>query len=349
MLDNNDDYIHFLKQIKTQIQEARIKSAVSINQELILLYWNIGRQIVENQERVNWGFRFVEKLSKDLQNLFPGIKGFSRTNLFLMRQFFLKSTKVHQAGGQIANTVIPLEFLNIPWRHTIVLMEKFEDIESMLWYAQKTIENGWSRSSLEDAIKSSANKRIGKAITNFQQKLPAPQSQLAQETLKNPYNFDFLSLSLGFRENELEQGLLDHIQKFLLELGDGFAFIARQYHIKVNNNDYYLDLLFYHLKLRCYCVVELKTANFKPEYVGKLNFYLSLVDSIIKQPHDNPTIGMLLCKTKDRLIVEYALQDIEKPIGVSEYETKIFESLPENFKNSLPSVEEIEEEFKKKI
>jgi len=349
MIDNNDDYIHLLKQIKMQIQEARIKSAMSINQELIRLYWNIGRQIVENQERVNWGFGFVEKLSKDLQNLFPGIKGFSRTNLFLMRQFFLKSTKVHQLGGQIAHTGIPMELLNIPWRHTIVLMEKFENIEDILWYAQKTIENGWSRSALEDAIKSGTSKRLGKAITNFQQKLPAPQSRLAQETLKNPYNFDFLSLSLGFRESELEQGLLDHIQKFLLELGDGFAFIARQYNIKVNNNDYYLDLLFYHLKLRCYCVVELKTTNFKPEYVGKLNFYLSVLDSTIKQPHDNPTIGMLLCKTKDKLVVEYALQDVEKPIGVSEYETKIFESLPENFKNSLPSIEDIEEEFKKKI
>jgi predicted nuclease of restriction endonuclease-like (RecB) superfamily len=219
------------------------------------------------------------------------------------------------------------------------------DWQQVIWYAQKVIENGWSRSALEDQIKSQLHKRMGKAITNFEKRLPNPQSQLAHETLKDPYSFDFLTLTDGYKEKELEAGLIAHIQKFLLELGAGFAFLGRQYHIKVSQEDYYIDLLFYHTKLHCYCVVELKTTSFKPEYAGKLNFYLKAVDMQIKQPQDNPTIGILLCKTKDNLVVEYALSDINKPIGVAEYETKILESLPENLKGSLPTIEEIEEEL----
>lgn len=348
MNDPTNSYALLLKDIKNQIQTARIKASLSVNQELIKLYWDIGRQIVEKQEEAGRGSGLVEKLAKDLQNSFPGIKGFSRTNLFRIRQFYLLCEKlIPQAGGQLAHDHIPLELLTIPWRHNVALIDKLKDETTIIWYAQKTIENGWSRSALEDSIKSDLHKRLGQAITNFQHKLPAPQSQLAQETLKNPYNFDFLALADGFKEKELEQGLIDHIQKFLLELGEGFAFIGQQYQLKVSTQDYYLDLLFYHLKLRCYCVIELKTTGFKPEYAGKLNFYLSAVDSLLKQPHDNPTIGMLLCKTKDKMIVEYALRDMKKPIGVAEYEIKILETLPDNLKGSLPSIEEIEEEFKK--
>lgn len=347
MIDKTDKYISLLKEIKTQIKTARIKAALSVNQELVLLYWNIGRQIAERQEQEGWGSGFIEKLAKDLQNAFPGIKGFSRTNIFLMRQFFLTCQKIQQAVGQLGNPAIPPELLNIPWGHNIVLLSKIDSPEATIWYAQKTIHQGWSRGALKDAIKGTFYERSGKSISNFPQRLPAPQSELVQETIKNPYNFDFLALSQGYREEELELGLINHIEKFLIELGEGFALVGRQYPIEVSNKSYHLDLLFYHLKLRCFCVIELKATEFKPAHAGQLNFYLSAVDSILKQPQDNPTIGMLLCKTKDKLIVEYALRDIEKPIGVAEYETKILESLPEDFKGKLPSVEEIEEEFKK--
>ena len=347
MLINTEDYVGLLKDIKNQIQSARIKAAFTVNQELIRLYWNIGRQIVEKQKQEGWGTGLIEKLAKDLQNAFPGIKGFSRTNIFLMRQFFLLCQKVHQPAGQLEKPHIPLELLNIPWRHNVTLLSKVDSPEAIIWYAQKTVEQGWSRSALEDSIKATFYERSGKSISNFTQRLPAPQSELVQETIKNPYNFDFLALSQGYHEHELEQGLINHIEKFLIELGEGFALVGRQFPIKVSNKSYYLDLLFYHLKLRCFCVIELKTTEFKPEHAGQLNFYLSAVDSILKQPQDNPTIGMLLCKTKDKLIVEYALRDIEKPIGVAEYETKILESLPDELKGKLPSIEEIEEEFKK--
>jgi predicted nuclease of restriction endonuclease-like (RecB) superfamily len=347
MLEKSQEYVNFLKEIKQQIQQSRIKASLAINQELIRLYWNIGRQIVEKQEKEVWGAGVIEKLAKDLQNEFPGIKGFSRVNIFRMRQFFLLCQKVSQAGRQLNNEGIPLELLAIPWRHTITLLHKFDNPNDILWYAQKVIEHSWSRSILEDYIRSDLHKRLGKAITNFQNKLPAPQSQLAQETLKDPYNFDFLAMAEKYHERELETGLLRHIEKFLLELGAGFAFIGRQYHLKVSEEDYYLDLLFYHTQLRCYCVVELKNTAFKPEYAGKLNFYLSVVDDQLKQSHDQPTIGILLCKTKNKVLVEYALRDVNKPIGVAGYETKILESLPENLKGSLPTVEEIEEEFLK--
>ena len=220
-----------------------------------------------------------------------------------------------------------------------------KNFEERLWYAEQTIQHGLSRAALQDWIISKAYKRHGKAITNFTQRLPEPQSQLAQEILKDPYNFDFLSLEAGYRELELEQGLISHIQKLLLELGKGFAFLGRQYHLEIAGDDYYLDLLFYHIQLRCYCIVELKTTDFKPEYAGKLNFYLSAIDDQLKKDNDNPSIGILLCKSKNKLKVEYALRDMRKPIGVAEYTTKIVEKLPKNLQSSLPTIEEIEIEL----
>lgn len=345
MIENQDNYRLFLDKIKKQVHEARIKASLAINRELIQLYWAIGKQIVEKQTQEGWGKGIIERLGKDLQNAFPGIKGFSNSNIFRMRKFFLFCQKVAQAGPLLDSQPIPLELLDIPWRHNIVLIEKLETWKDILWYAQKTIENGWSRSALEDQIKAKLHAKSGRAITNFERRLPTPQSQLANEVLKDPYSFDFLTLTEGYKEKELEDGLITHIQKFLLELGAGFAFMGRQYPIKVGKEDYLIDLLFYHTRLHCYCVVELKTNSFKPEYAGKLNFYLKAVDMQLKQERDNPTIGILLCKTKDNLVVEYALSDINKPIGVAEYETKILESLPENLKGSLPTIEEIEEEL----
>jgi len=334
-------YALFLKQLKNKVQQAQLKASLAVNSELILLYWDIGKSIVEKQEEEGWGAQIIEKLCRDLQHAFPGIEGFSRRNIFRMKAFYIAYAKVPQPVAQFKD----LPFAKIPWGHNALLIEKIKNFEERLWYAQQTIECGLSRAALEDWIKSKSYKRHGKAITNFAQRLPVPQSQLAQEVLKDPYNFDFLTLDKDFREQELEQGLIDHIQKFLLELGKGFAFIGRQYHMEVAGDDYYLDLLFYHIKLRCFCVVELKNTDFKPEYAGKLNFYLSAVDDLLKQKTDSPSIGILLCKSKNKLKVEYALRDINKPIGVAEYATKILESLPKKLQSSLPTIEDIEAEL----
>ena len=338
---NIKSYSTFLEQLKKRVSQAQIKAAVAVNTELIQLYWDIGKSIVEKQAEEGWGSQIIEKLCRDLQNSFPGIQGFSRANIFKMRAFYLAYEKVSQAVRQLEE----LPITRIPWGHNILIITKIKDINERLWYAQQTIENGLSRNALEDWIISKAYKRHGKAITNFKEKLPEPQSRLAQETLKDPYNFDFLTLAEDYREQELEQGLTGHIQKLLLELGKGFAFIGRQYHLEVAGDDYYKDLLFYNLKLRSYCVIELKNTEFKPEYAGKLNFYLSVVDDQLKQKVDNPSIGILLCKTKNTLTVEYALRDINKPMGVAEYTVKLMEKLPKKLESSLPTIEEIELEF----
>lgn len=334
------NYASFLEQLKNKVHQAQTKAAVAVNKELIQLYWDIGQAIVEKQEQEGWKTQIIEKLCADLQNAFPGIQGFSRANVFNMRSFYLAYAEVQQAVGLLSK----LPVARIPWGHNILIISKVKDAQERLWYAQQTIENGLSRNALEDWILAKAYKRQGKAITNFAARLPAPQSQLAQEVLKDPYNFDFLTLESGYRELELEQGLIDHIQKLLLELGKGFAFIGRQYHLEIAGDDYYLDLLFYHVKLRCYCVVELKNAEFQPEHAGKLNFYLSAVDDTLKQDTDNPSIGILLCKSKKTLKVEYALRDVNKPMGVSEY---MLETLPKKLQSSLPTIEEIEAEISK--
>ncbi len=282
-----------------------------------------------------WGTKVVQKLSKDICHSFPDISGFSYRNFYFMKQF----AESYPEG--ISETAVS----QIPWGHNIILLQKIDTPQKRFWYAEQTIENGWSRSMLVNWIESSLFSRQGKSINNFQKTLPEPQSDLAEQTLKDPYNFSFLSLDKKFREKDLEQGLVDHIQKFLLKLGTGFAFVKRQQRLEISGKEYIIDLLFYHLKLRCYVVVELKAGEFDPRDAGQMSFYLSAVDDLIRHPEDRPTIGMILCKMKDKIIVEYALRENLKPIGIASFETKILESLPENLKDSLPSVEDIEAEL----
>lgn len=331
-----NEYRIFFQEIKEKISASQVKAAIAVNRELITLYWEIGSRVHLKQMSEGWGAKTIEKLAKDLKSTFPNMQGFSITNLKYMVQF----AKVYQ-DFSISQQVVG----QIPWGHNILLLQRLKTIEERLWYAQKTLENGWSRNVLLHWLESNLHKREGKAITNFQATLPSPQSELAHQTLKDPYCFDFLALKDSHNEQELESGLLDHVQKFLLELGAGFSFVGRQIHLEVGDQDFYIDLLFYHYKLRCFIVVDLKATEFKPEFAGKMNFYLSAVDDKMKQVEDKPTIGLLLCKGKNKVIAEYALRDINKPIGISQYEAKILESLPEEFKGSLPSVEEIEQEL----
>jgi len=345
-LDSSKEYSSLLSDLKKQIQESQIKATISANQELIKLYWHIGKTIVEKQEKNGWGTKIVEKLGKDIQNEFPGIEGFSRTNIFRMKAFYLAYCNSLTTVGQLIEKP-PEPFLTIPWGHNFILLDKLQNFEERLWYAKKAIENGWSRSVLETMIKNSFHKRHGKAITNFKATLPVSQSDLAQQTLKDPYIFDFLTLGDSAREKDIENRLMDHLQKFLVELGHGFAFVGKQYPIKVGKKELYIDLLFYHLKLRCYFVVELKAREFDGRDAGQMSVYLSAVDDMLRHEDDKPSIGMILCKTKDNILVEYALRNFNRPIGVSGYETKLVETLPKDLKSSLPTVKEIEEELEK--
>ncbi len=332
---NKIEYSEWLSSIKVQIHHAQIKASLSVNNELISLYWEIGKSIVEKQELQNWGNSVVEKLSNDLKNQLENVTGFSRTNLFAMRQFYLfyksHGEKVPQLAGQI------------PWGHNRLILNKIKDVEEAFFYTRNTIENGWSRNILELQIESKLFERQGKAVTNFQQTLPKPQSDLAKQTLKDPYVFDFLTLEKGVQELQIEKQLVSHVTKFLLELGKGFAFIGRQYELKIGNKSRYLDLLFYHIRLRCFVVIELKGGEFEPEFAGKMNYYLSAVDDLLKDESDNPTIGILLCKSKDKIDVEYALRDFGKPIGVSSF--NVSEIIPSHLKSNLPTVEQFENEL----
>jgi predicted nuclease of restriction endonuclease-like (RecB) superfamily len=329
-------YITALQTLKEKIRTAQIKASLSVNSEMIQLYWEIGKTIVENQSKQGWGAKVTEQLSKDLQKEFPGIKGFSATNLEYMKSFY----EAYQG-----DTISPQPVGKLPWGHNRILLDKVSSHDERLWYAQQTIENGWSRGILVMQIEGDLYHRqaLQTKVTNFKQTLPAPQSDLAEQIIKDPYKLDFLTVYDKAKEKDIENELVKHITKFLLELGTGFAFVGQQYHLEISNEDYYIDLLFYHLKLRCYVVLELKAVEFKPEHAGKLNFYLSAVDNILKHRSDNPTIGILLCKSKDKVIAEYALKDISKPMGISEY--KITQTIPKELKTSLPSIEEIEKEF----
>jgi len=327
-------YGPFLEDLKARIQNARVKAALAVNRELVLLYWDIGRRILQRQESEGWGARVVDRLAQDLRRAFPDMRGFSRANLLYMRAFaaaYPDETIVQQVAGQI------------PWFHNVVLIEKVKDSAARLWYARKTVEHGWSRAVLVHQIEGGLYERQGKAVTNFAVTLPPPQSDLAQQTLKDPYIFDFLSLSEDAAERELERGLLEHIRKFLLELGVGFAFVGSQCHLEVEGEDFYIDLLFYHLRLRCFVVIDLKMEPFKPEFAGKMNFYLSAVDAQLRHRGDNPSIGIILCKTRKRLIAEYALRNTKAPIGVSEY--KLTRAIPAELKSSLPTIKELEKEL----
>lgn len=338
-------YGNLLSDIKTRIRQAQVKATLSANAEMITMYWDIGRMIHKRQKEEGWGAGVIPCLAKDIQNELSEIKGFSERNIKFMVQLY-KEYQVDVAIGK--QPVSQLENMKqivsqLPWGHNILLMQRIKDIDVRLWYMEQTIQNGWSRDTLGLMIKSSAHLRQGKAVSNFSLTLPDPQSDLARQSLKDPYIFDFLTLTEPFNEREMETEMIKHLEKFLLELGAGFSFVGRQYQLTISDKDFYIDLLFYHLKLRCFIVIELKKGDFKPEYAGKMNFYCSAVDDLLKHQTDQPTIGLILCQTKDRILAEYALRDVHKPIGISEYE--LTRSLPDNLKSSLPSIEEIEAEL----
>ena len=328
------DYVQWLADIKNRVSAARHKAVLAVNAELVSLYWHIGRDILQRQAAQGWGSKVIDRLGRDLREAFPEMKGFSRANLLYMRAFAEAWTDfeiVQQSVGQL------------PWGHNVLLLNRIKEQEARLFYVQKAIAENWSRATLEVHIKNRLHERQGKAVTNFAARLPAPTSALAQETLKDPYLFDFLSLGEDAQEREIENALVQHITRFLLELGNGFAFVGRQYRLEVNGDEFFIDLLFYHTRLKCYVVVELKATAFKPEHAGQLNFYLAAVDAQIKAPDDHPTIGLLLCKTQNRLVAEYALSGIDKPIGIAEYE--LVRALPEPLVTNLPTVEQLENEL----
>lgn len=340
-------YGSLLDEIKTRIRQAQVKAALSANAEMIALYWDIGKLIFNRQKQEGWGAGVIPRLAKDIKNELPELKGFSERNIKFMVQLFKEYESDAAIGKQAVSQLENVKRLvsQIPWGHNILLMQRIKEKAIRIWYIEQTIQNGWSRDILGLMIKSAVHLRQGNAVTNFDLTLPDPLSDLAQQSLKDPYIFDFLTLTEPFKKRELETELVKHLEKFLLELGVGFAFVGRQYHIEISDKDFYIDLLFYHLKLRCYIVVEIKKGDFKPEYAGKMNFYCSAVDDILKHQSDQPTIGLIMCQTRDRILAEYALRDVNKPIGVSEYE--LTRALPENLKSSLPSIEEIEAELGK--
>lgn len=330
-----EGYEEFLRELKSRIRTAQVRAALAVNRELVLLYWQIGRDITGRQEQHGWGAKVIDRLADDLKSAFPGVSGFSRTNLLYMRALakaYPDEAFVQQVVGQI------------PWGHHVRILDKVKSPIEREWYIRQTMENGWSRAVLEAQIETRLFHRQGKAVTNFERALPSSQSDLAQQLLKDPYNFDFLTLGPDAAERDLERGLLEHIRKFLLELGSGFAFLGSQYHLEVGGEDFYIDLLFYHVRLHCYVVIDLKMGRFQPEFAGKMNFYLAVVDGRLRTAEDAPSIGLILCKTKERVIAEYALRNNMSPIGVSEYE--LTESLPESLRRSLPAVEALEAELR---
>lgn len=344
------EYQAWLGGIKQKIHAARMQAALAANSELIALYYELGAQIVDRETRAQWGSGFIDAFSKDLRHHFPEVGGFSAKNLRYCRAFFRfygdpviwqqAVAKLGQAAWGDADTELATLLARVPWGHHIQIFTKCQSVDEARFYLAQTLEQGWSRDVLALQLKSKLYDRTGRAVTNFSRTLPQPQSDLAQQTLKDPYTFDFMAMTGPYNELDVERQLMQHITQFLLELGKGFAFIGRQYHLEVAGNDYYIDLLFYHVTLKCYVVVELKNRKFIPEYAGKLNFYLSAVDSLLKRSDDNPTIGLLLCRDKNNIEVEFSLRDMNKPMGVSEY--TLVESLPDNLKGALPTVEEIE-------
>lgn len=344
------DYIIWINELKLKIRSTQIKAAIAVNTTLIEFYWELGKMIVEKQTK--WGSKFLDNLSKDLQKEFPEMKGFSVTNLKYCKLFYNYNPICPQLGDELEKKSPQagdnFELIKqIPWGHIKLLIAKIKKTDEFLFYTQQTIENNWSRDVLSIQIKSGLFKRTGKSVNNFENTLPQPFSDLANQTIKDPYLFDFLTLSNSFNEKDIENQLIAHIKNFLLELGKGFAFVGQQYRFSIAENDYAIDLLFYHIKLKCYVVIELKNTKFKPEYAGKLNFYLSAVDTLLKEKEDQPTIGLLLCRDKNNIEAEFSLRDLNKPIGISEFQ--LTEILPEELKSSLPTIEEIENELKNQI
>jgi predicted nuclease of restriction endonuclease-like (RecB) superfamily len=363
-------YKQLLVTIRQQVQSAQAKAALAVNSSLIQLYWNMGKMIADNQALFEGRNNYVEQLAKDLRTTFPDINGFSRSNLFYIRKFyqFYGAASVQQLVGLNENSkesgpmqqVVALgdqptvqqvvglnSIMGVPWGHHTLLLNKTKSMEEALFYLQQTIEHNWSRAILSLQIEQNLFARQGKALSNFNKTLPESQALMATQILKDPYNFGFLTLEPKAQELDIEKQLTEHITKFLLELGKGFAFIGRQYPLQVGEKDYRLDLLFYHIRLRCFVVIDLKVVEFQPEFAGKMNFYLSVVDDQLKTANDHPSIGIILCKNKDKLEVEYALQGMSKPIGVSEF--TVTPSLPAELKSTLPTVEEFENELQKDI
>jgi predicted nuclease of restriction endonuclease-like (RecB) superfamily len=354
-----DDYPALLRDIKARIQGAQTRAVLAANRELLLLYWDVGRLISARREREGWGAEVISRLARDLASELPGVKGFSERNLQRMTRFFLEYPGLAEEVPQpvalpathpkVPQPVAQLErgpdevLLALPWGHHLALIEKVKDPAKRRWYVENAVAQGWSRDVLTAMIKSGAHERHGITVTNFSERLPAPQSDLARQALKDPYVFDFLTLEAPFRERELEAHLLAHLERFLLELGVGFAFVGRQYHLSLDGDDFYLDPLFYHLKLRCFVVVELKVGPFQAEHAGKMNLYLNLVDDLLRHSADQPSIGLILCQDKKHLLAEYALRGLDKPIGVSEYE--LTRALPKELESALPTIDAIEAEL----
>jgi predicted nuclease of restriction endonuclease-like (RecB) superfamily len=363
------NYPRLLADIKERIRTAQVRTAMAGNASLLRLYWEIGGMLAERQKIEGWGAAVLPTLAADLHNDLPDVKGFSARNLRLMIQFFdeypqfgpigqraVAKLPDAPAGGKKKRPPVSLlskestdaqiwqrAVAQLTWAHNLILIQKVKDLPTRLWYAQQAFEHGWSRDVLSLQIQSRAHERQGKAVTNFQRTLPPPQSDLASQLLKDPYFFDFLTLEKPFHERELETGLLRHLQEFLVELGTGFAWVGRQVHLEVGDGDFYLDLLFYHLELRCFVVVDLKVGPFKAEYAGKMNFYLNAVDNLMKRPEDQPSIGLILCEEKNKVIAEYALRGITKAIGVSDYQ--LTRALPKKLQSALPSIELLEKEL----
>lgn len=358
-IKSDGKYKKLLLELKEKVRNSQLKAAIKVNYELLDLYWTLGENIVKNQDQHSWGDAFIKSLAKDLQKEFPDMKGFSETNIKYIRRWYLFYTKGLQDVAKIENDgsnskglqpvaqfderVINL-IKQIPWGHNQRIINKCKTIDEAVYYVNKTIENGWSRNVLVHQMESGLYSREGKSITNFEKRLPALQSDLARQTLKDPYHFDFLTIREGYDERELQKELVGKISDFLLELGEGFAYIGKEYHININGDDFYIDLLFYNLKLHSYIVIELKAEKFKPEHLGQLNFYVTAVNRELKTDRDNATIGLLICKDKNDVVCEYSLEQISQPIGISKYEiTKLLES---EYKSSLPSIEEIEKKIK---
>ncbi|MGV2832017.1 PDDEXK nuclease domain-containing protein [Myxosarcina sp. GI1(2024)] len=328
-----DNYDNFLRSLKEHIRTAQVRAALAVNKELVLLYWQIGKEILERQSQEGWGAKVISRLAKDLKAEFPEMKGFSSRNINYMRAF---------ADTYPDEQIVQQLVAQIPWGHNVRILDSVKNQDERIWYIQQTIENGWSRAVLEHQIETNLYQRQGKAITNFDQALPQPQSELAQQILKSPYNFDFLSLGKEAQERDLERALIAHMRDFLLELGVGFSFVGSQYALEVAEQEFRIDLLFYHLKLRCFIVIDLKMGKFEPAYSGQINFYVNAVDDLLRHPDDQPTIGLVLCKSKENTIVEYSLRGISTPIGVS---THSIEQLPKQLQESLPTVERLQQEL----
>lgn len=364
-----EHFPQLLKEVKDRIQQAQTRALLAVNSELVRLYWDIGRLIDARQQREGWGAAVIPRRASELRNELPEVKGFSERNIKSMLAFYreyprpcefvqqpaaqlpaeaslpqsVEDSRAYPKVPQIAAQLSASILWSLPWYHHVVLMGKVKDLDARLWYMRQTLANGWSRNVLLSMIQSQAYRRQGQALSNFERLLPSPQSDLAQQLLKDPYVFDFLTLGEPLRERELETNLLKHLERFLLELGQGFAFVGRQVHLEVGENDFYIDLLFYHLKLRSFVVIDLKTGQFKPEYAGKMNFYLGVVDDRLRHASDAASIGLILCQDRNQIIAEYALRGMNKPIGVSEYQ--LTRALPASLKSSLPTVEEIEAEL----